>query len=194
MLAERHSCPQPFHPDLVERREVAAIRLTQRVEIFRAAGIVRRRIDGREIQLVAKGDEQNATDAAVEVLERMNPLEAPVGPGQERGDGLGVLDMLEALGKVAAVVLHIHRHGVRRRRKMGTDLHFGRPVAPGPVRKEFAGKLPVDIANPATGNVDVGWIAVQQPFQAVRDIDGQLFRQRGIRQGTRGGVQFAGGV
>lgn len=124
----------------------------------------------------------------------MNPLEAPVGPGQECGDGLGVIDVLESLDEIAAVVLHVRRDGVRRGRKMGADLDFGRPVAPGPVRKEFAGKLPVDVANPAAGNVDVGWIAVQQPFQAVRDIDGQLFRQRGIRQGTRGGVQFAGGV
>ncbi|MDO8958974.1 MAG: hypothetical protein Q7U85_04495 [Rhodocyclaceae bacterium] len=77
---------------------------------------------------------------------------------------------------------------------MSADLNFGGSKAAGPSGKEFAGKLLVYAANPITGDIDIGRIDVQQPFQAVRDIDRQPLRQRGIGQDALRGVQLARGV
>jgi len=77
---------------------------------------------------------------------------------------------------------------------MGAHLNFGGSEAAGPSGKELADKLLVYAANPVTGDIDVGRIDVQQPFQAMRDIDGQPLRQRGIGQDALRGVQLARGV
>lgn len=155
------SFAQPFHPYVVERGKVTAIRFSQGVEILDSACFVSHRIGRWKIQFVAERHQQDATDAAVEVLEWVYPLEAPICPRQERGDRLGITDMFEALGKIATVVLDIYRDIVWCRREMCANLDFGGSIATGPVWEKFAGKLLVSITNPVAGDIYVVWIFVQ---------------------------------
>lgn len=74
----------------------------------------------RQCQLVEQRGQEDTPDPAVEVFERVNPLEAPVGPGQKLGQAakLGLYRMPESFGEIVAEGSDMDGHFIEGRRRV----------------------------------------------------------------------------
>ena len=91
-------------------------------------------LDVRQFKFVEQGCEEDASNPSIEVLEWMNPLEAPVGPGQKFCTvryGL-LIEMQQPRAQVVTELPHVDRHFVVWRWGVGTDLdiHIAEPAGP----------------------------------------------------------------
>ena len=93
----------------------------------------------RQGELVEQRGEQDSPDPSIEIFERMNPLEAPVGPGQKfctiRNRLL--IEMQQPCAQVIAELSHVDRHFVVWRWDVGADLHIHIAEAIRPIREQM---------------------------------------------------------
>ena len=108
----------------------------------------------RQGQLVEQRGKKDASNSAVEILEWMNPLEAPVGPGQKfctiRNRLL--IEMQQPRAQVVAKLAHVDRHFVVRRWGVSTDLDIHIAEAPGPIREQMTSETLVADTQPFRGD------------------------------------------
>ena len=93
----------------------------------------------RQADLIQQYCEQDATDSAIEILEGVNPLEAPIRPGQESRTAANrfVRLMSQALGQIVAELPHVDRHFIVWRWGVGTDLHIHIAEPSGPIGEQM---------------------------------------------------------
>lgn len=93
----------------------------------------------RQTQLVQQRREQDSSNPTIKILEGVNPLEAPISPGEERctSANRSVRFMAQALSQIVAELPHVDRHFVVVRREVTTDLHIYVTKTPRPIRKQM---------------------------------------------------------
>ena len=105
-------------------------------------------------EFIQQCGKKHPPDPAIEILERMNPLKAPVSPGQELSrapDGhTGI--MPKAFGEIVTELPHVDRHFIVGWRKMGTDLHIHIAEPSGPIGKQMPGQPFMAYAKPFGAN------------------------------------------
>lgn len=144
----------------------------------------------RQFQPETDDHQQDAPDAAIKVLERVYPLEAPVCPGQGFGDGIGVVGVAQAFFEIEAEVPDLHRNLEGRGWQVGADLDIGRPEAAGPFGKQVAGDPAVDVAYPLGADGNIFRVFLKQGGQAASDVLGEMFGDLAVWQRTVGGREF----
>lgn len=104
----------------------------------------------RKAELVQQGGEENSSDPAIEIFERMNPLEPPVGPGQKFCTVCHrlLIEMQQPRAQVVAELPHVDRHFVVRRRGVGADLHIHIAEPAGPIWEQMTSETLVPKAEP----------------------------------------------
>ena len=124
----------------------------------------------------------------------MNPLEAPVHPGQQIGEGFDAGKVSLPLFQVQAEIADKHRNVVARWRKMGADLNIHGAEFSRPVGEQFARDAAVNVRNPFRTDVYRFRGRGEDFFQTLDDAQRQTFGNFAVGQRPGGGGDLPGGV
>ena len=126
----------------------------------------------------------------------MNPLEAPIGPGQESRTAAksSVRLMSQALGQIVAELPHVDRHFVVWRWGVGTDLHIHTAEPSGPIGEQMTCEAFVAGTEPFGSENDLLGTVLENLVVDGDERDGEMFREFLIGEAAFGGLKLASGA
>lgn len=149
-----------------------------------------------QTELIEQRGQEYPANSAVEVLEGMNPLKPPVGPGEElsRAPDESARIMPKAFGEIVAELPHVYRHFIVGRRKMGSDLHIHIAKTSGPIWKQMSGQPFMPLAQPFGIDDDLIGLGLKNVVVDADEWNGEAFGEFCVGETAFSGLELASGT